>query len=569
MLGHTALSRGAGAFLATIAFVFWAPASTGQCQSTEFEILISPDVFNLDEFGTVISVSGPVAMVGAPLDGDYGTDYGAAYAYRFDGASWNFEHKLAAGDAGERDHFGVSVAVSGDVAVVGANFDDDGGIDSGSAYVFQFDGRTWIQAAKLTSSDLMAYDNFGISVAMDGDVVVVGASLAGADNFGAAYVYVKPRKGWRNMTETAKLTASDAEAMDELGISVAVSGEVVVVGTQFETSGGPGAGAAYVFERPERGWTDMTETAKLTASDAAEQDRFGYSVSVNGEVVAVGAWGDDDGGDKTGAIYVFEKPSSGWANATETAKLHASDAAPGDHLGWSVAISEDVVVGGAPADNFDGVGSGAAYVFRRPVGGWAAATEEVKLTQSDGVEDDELGYGVAIDDGLAVIGARRRHTGGCDQAGAAYAYHGLSDCQPNNSPDICDILGGASPDADGDGAPDECESPEGRGGTVDSLAVTGADGLNITLSWGSSCLPTDHDYEIYEGVLGDFTSHVALFCTTGGATEKTFAPGAGGRYYLLVPRNSDVEGSYGLDSEGRERPPGQSSCRPRVLGVCL
>ncbi len=569
MLGRTALSRGAFALLTVCASVVVAPASTGQCQSSEFRILISPDVFNLDEFGAAISVSGPVAMVGAPLDGDYGTDYGAAYSYRFDGASWNFEDKVTPDDAGERDSFGVSVAVSGDVAVVGANFDDDGGTDSGSAYVFEFDGRTWVQVAKLRSSDLMAYDNFGISVGIDGDVVVVGANLAGADNFGAAYVFVKPRKGWRNMTETAKLTASDAEAMDELGISVAVSGDVVVVGTQFETSGGPGAGAVYAFERPERGWTDMTETAKLTASDAAEQDRFGYSVSVGGPVVVVGAWGDDDRGDTTGSIYVFEKPSSGWANATETAKLHASDPAAGDHLGWSVAISGDIVVAGAPANLFDGVGSGAAYVFRRPAGGWAAATEEVKLTQSDGVDDDELGYGVGVDDALAVIGARRRHTGGCDQAGAAYVYHGLSDCQPNNSPDICDILSGRSPDADGDGWPDECESPEGRAGAVDSLAVTRADGLNITLSWGSSCLPTDHDYGIYEGVLGDFTSHTALFCTTGGATEKTFAPGAGGRYYLLVPRNSDVEGSYGLDSEGRERPPGQSFCRPRVLGVCL
>lgn len=312
----------------------------------------------------------------------------------------------------------------------------------------------------------------------------------------------------------------------------------------------------------------MTATGKLTASDAAAQDRFGYSVSVSGDVAVVGAWGDDEGGEKTGSLYVFEKPRSGWTSATETAKLSASDAAAGDHLGWSVAIRGDLVVGGAPANNFDGVGSGAAYVFRRLGGGWTAETEDAKLTNSDGAEDDEFGYGVAIAAGSVLIGARRYKTGDYDNAGAAYAYYGVFDCQPNYSLDLCDILNGVSADANGNGEPDECESAAGRGGAVDLLFVTCADGPNITLSWGPSCLSTDHDYEIYEGVLGDFTSHTALFCTTAGATEKTFVPGSGGRYYLAVPRNADVEGSYGRDSEGWERPPGQSVCLPRVLGVC-
>jgi len=292
-------------------------------------------------------------------------------------------------------------------------------------------------------------------------------------------------------------------------------------------------------------------------------------VSISGPVVVVGAWGDDEGDDRTGSVYVFERPPSGWTNVTETAKLAASDTPAHAHLGWSVAIDGDSVVGGAPATLFDGTGNGAAYVFRRPARGWAAGTEEAKLSVSDGAEDDEFGYAVAIDDeGVAVIGARRHNTAAYDNSGAAYAYHGQTDCQPNDSLDLCDVVSGASADANGNGAPDECESAEGRGGAVDSLTVARAEGANITLSWSPSCLPTDHDYEIYEGVLGHFASHTALFCTTGGATEKTVVPGLGGRYYLLVPRNSDVEGSYGLDSEGWERPPGQSFCLPRVLGVC-
>jgi hypothetical protein len=289
-------------------------------------------------------------------------------------------------------------------------------------------------------------------------------------------------------------------------------------------------------------------------------------VSISGETVVVGAWGGDEGGERTGSIYVFEKPPSGWTNMTETAKLTASDVPAHAHLGWSVAISGDIVVGGAPATLFNGTGAGAAYVFRRPSRGWVAVTEEAKLTASNGTEDDEFGYAVAINDGVTMIGARRHNTGAYDNSGAAYAYHGQSDCQPNDALDLCDIVRGVSADANHNGAPDECGGA--RGGAVDSLSMARADGASITLSWSRSCQPTDDDYEIYEGALGEFASHTPLFCTTGGAMEQTFVPNPGGRYYLLVPRNAVVEGSYGLDSEDQERPQGPSVCLPRVLGVC-
>lgn len=558
-------------FLAALGALFLSgvvPAASSHCDSSNSIELNSPDVFAQDEFGTAVAVSGDVAVIGAPLDGDGGYDYGAAYVYRFNGLSWNFETKLTAPDPAEKDECGISVGISGNVIVVGCHLDDDRGEDSGSAFLFQYDGQAWSQVAKLTAAGGIAFDNFGISVAIDGDLVAVGANLGGSSNKGAVFVYVKPPSGWSTMTQTARLMASDATASDEFGVSVAVSGDVVVAGTEYETSGGVGTGSVYLFQKPEGGWINMTETAKFTASDPAEQDRFGHSVAISGDVAVVGAWGDDEGGDKTGSLYVFQKPTSGWADATETAKLTASHPVPSNHLGWSVAVAGDVVVGGAPANLFDGTGNGAAYVFIKPAGGWGAGTEAAKLTAPDGAEDDEFGYGVGINNGLAVVGARRHTVGGFDNPGAAYAFRSFSDCQPNYSLDLCDIANGSSLDSDDNGIPDECEGSGEGAGVVDSLSAARGDGGSITLSWDFSCLITDDDYEIYEGALGDFTSHIPLFCTTGGATDQTFAPGSGNRYYLVVPRNDGAEGSYGHDSAGSERPTGHVACLPQTLSPC-
>ncbi len=164
--------------------------------------------------------------------------------------------KLLAFDGAATDLFGISVSISGDVAVVGAYLDDDNGGNSGSAYIFRFNGVSWVQEAKLTASDGAVSVLFGVSVSISGDVAVVGA-LGDDDNgdfSGSAYVFVKDPGGWVDMTETAKLTASDGAAFDQFGISVSISGDVVVVGA----NGGDGivadSGAAYVFVKPPGGW---------------------------------------------------------------------------------------------------------------------------------------------------------------------------------------------------------------------------------------------------------------------------------------------------------------------------
>jgi len=233
------------------------------------------------------------------------------------------------------DFFGTSVAVSGDTVVVGALHAEIGGNESqGSAYVFVKPAEGWVdttETAKLTASDGAAEERFGVSVAVSGDTIVAGKFLGGNSRQGPAYVFVKPAGGRVNMIETAQLTASDGEPNSSLGESVAVSGDTVVVG------GFP----AYVFVKPTDGWAGLrTESAKLR--------RGGLPVAVSGDSVVAG-------------ILRFTKPVGGWAGVVrETAVLTASDGSPADAFGFSVGVSGDTVVVGAPFKDND---QGSAYVF--------------------------------------------------------------------------------------------------------------------------------------------------------------------------------------------------------------
>jgi FG-GAP repeat len=263
---------------------------------------------------------------------------------------------------------------------------------------------TPVLLAELTASDGVSLDNLGDSVAVSGDTIVAGAPYHTVTQHfqGAAYVYVKPSGGWSNMTQVAELTASDAAADDLFGWSVAISGKTIVVGAPQNLGGGCLQGKAYVFVKPATGWTNMTQTAILTPSDGVLCGQFGISVAVSGDKVGVGAPENTAGGVNNGAAYVYVKPRNGWANTTETAKLTSSDTAVGNFFGTSVSLSGTTFVAGSYNDNF---GRGAAYIFVEPAGGWTNTTETAKLTASDGQANDHFGSSVAISGNTLVAGS--------------------------------------------------------------------------------------------------------------------------------------------------------------------
>ena len=205
---------------------------------------------------------------------------------------------------------------------------------------------TTIEDFVLTASDGMNGDLFGVSVAMDGNTAVVG-SLEALGGVGAAYVFVKPGTGWRNMTETAKLTPSDGNIGEEFGATVSISGNTIVVGAPSASVGGVVQGAAYVFVKPATGWKDMTETAKLSATDGADGALFGGGVGTSGNTIVVGASAGGTGDPSPGSAYVFVEPVGGWTDMTQTAELTASDGVDYNDFGSSVGISGRTVIVGA------------------------------------------------------------------------------------------------------------------------------------------------------------------------------------------------------------------------------
>ncbi len=341
-------------------------------------------------------------------------------------ASFNEVKKLFASDAQAGDVFGNSVAVSGDNAIVGAR----GASIGGAAYVFQRSqggADNWGEVRKLTASDAQAGDQFGWSVAISGDTAVIGARLedVGGSAAGAAYVFWRNESGAGNWGEVRKLTASDAQAGDQFGWSVAISGDTAVVGAHHEDAGGDLAGAAYVFQRNEGGADNWGEVKKLTASDGQADDFFGYSVTVSGDTAVVGAHGEDAGGgifDSFGAAYVYQRNEGGADNWGEVKKLIASDAQAHDQFGESVAVSGDTAVVGAFTENAGGSAAGAAYVFQRNKGGADNWGEMTKLIASDAHAGDRFGGSVAVSGDTAVVGAAYEYAGLGIRPGAAYEF---------------------------------------------------------------------------------------------------------------------------------------------------
>ena len=306
------------------------------------------------------------------------------------------EIKITASDGAAGDSFGEPVAVGSGRIVVGAPGDDDDGTNTGSAYVFDFDGN---QLAKITGSDATTdYDNFGSSVAVGNNKIVVGCAARNS-NTGAIYIYDL------DGTNEVIVTASDAAAGDLFGCSVAVGSDKIVVGARFDNDNNQfSSGSVYIYD------LDGTNEVKITASDPGLTDYFGDSVAVGSDRIVVGAYADDDtGGFDFGSAYIFD------LDGNQLAKITASDGAVGDNFGWSVAVGNNKIVVGAWRDDDNGSDSGSAYIYDLD------GSNEIKITASDGAAGDNFGYSVAVGSDRIVVGARHDADRG-DFAGAAYIF---------------------------------------------------------------------------------------------------------------------------------------------------
>jgi len=332
------------------------------------------------------------------------------------------EVKLTASDAQAGDSFGKSVAAAGDLLIVGAFTEDYGGnINSGAAYIFERNAggaNAWGQVKKLVASDPQKDDFFGKSVSVAGNVVVVGSFQedSGGSDAGAAYIFERNTGGANAWGEVKKLTASDAEPRDFFGCSVAVAGDWLIVGAYGEDYGGEYAGAAYIFERNAGGANNWGEVKKLIPIYPQEYSFFGESVaialSLAGDVIVVGARYEDSPVSQAGAAYIFGRGEGGYNNWGQVKKLTASDAEPIDQFGAAVAVEGSLAIIGAYQET--------AYIFDRNTGGANAWGEVKKLTASE----PYYGYSVAVAGSVAIAGAYQkaayifeRNTGGANEWG--------------------------------------------------------------------------------------------------------------------------------------------------------
>jgi hypothetical protein len=401
--------------LTIMIFIFFiAVLSQGVVMQHEITQLCAGDPEADDNFGNAVDISGDYAIIGAYGSDDFGSSSGSAYVFKRFENTWEQTYKLCPSGLERNDLFGLSVAISGDYAIVGAYHDNDAMYNSGAAYVFVRNGEEWFLQTKLIAPDADDSDCFGTAVDICGDYAIVAATMDDEfeSNSGAAYIYQRVGTNWFFQS---KLTAADPKYWHFFGRSVSISENYTIVGTDYDDDNGTFSGAAYIFEKINNNWY---QSAKITASDSESEDRFGYAVSISDSYAAIGAYGKNGG---TGACYIFKNDDSNWV---EEVKLLASELEQPDYFGYSIDIDNStVIVGSKYDDDVDASGNirynrGSATIFTLVESYWV---EVAKLTDSDGEAQKYFGCDVGISGNYAISGASGDDDDG-NNSGSAYVF---------------------------------------------------------------------------------------------------------------------------------------------------
>lgn len=562
-----------------------------------------------DNFGKAVAISGDTIILGAPMEDSNATGIngdgsnnsstasGAAYVFVRNGTTWTQEAYIKASDTQAGDHFGNSVAISGDTAVVGAEGEDTTAANSGATYVFVRSGTTWSQQAKLKASNPGASDQFGLATAISGNFVIVGAHLedsnatgvnpggsAQANNTagdaGAAYIFTRSGTTW---SQEAYVKASNTDSGDWFGSSVGIDGNTAIVGAYLECSNATGvnpgviaegnnsandAGAAYVFIRTGTTWSQQ---AYLKASYTDGGDNFGYSTSISGNTVFVGAPGEssnatgangdgsNNGAANAGAVYAFTRSGTTWS---QQAYLKASNTEANDSFGSSVAVSGEISLCGAIAEKSNATGingdesnngassAGAVYVYTRHGGEWADFQQGyLKASNTDAY--DGFGESVAISGDTVVVGAKYESSDAtevngdqgnndADGSGAAYVYvrSGTTWSQQAylkaSNAESADFFG-SSVAIWGDticvGAPFECSGAAGVNGNESDNSVTTSGAVYVFVRSGTNWSQEAYLKASNPGIGDQFGSSISISNDTvvvGAIGEDSNATGING-----------------------------------------
>ncbi|MEA1920405.1 MAG: hypothetical protein U9N52_11225, partial [Campylobacterota bacterium] len=386
---------------------------------TPFQIakLRSQNSSNFPRFGSAVSMSGDYIVVGAYGDDTNENHIGKVHLFKRQLDDTLIELNFPdIHDSIASDNFGWSLSIDGDYIVVGAKNKDTA--ETGSAYVYRrFSDNNIALIKKIQHSDSKANDNFGYAVSISGDYISIGAinDDTNATNAGSVYLYKKDSND--TITQLSKLYASDAQAQDLFGYSLSMDQGYLVVGALHEDSRGNNAGSAYLYKIQSD--TNITQIAKIQPSDIEADDYFANAVSMDGDFIVVGAIGEDTTASHAGSVYLFKRNSD--TSVTQIAKIQAKDPTTDNAFGSSVSIKGVFIAVGAIGDDSIASGAGSAYLFKIKPDETLVQIAD-KLTAHDAEANDNFGNAIAIDGDYVVVGAYREDTGS-QSAGSAYVFN--------------------------------------------------------------------------------------------------------------------------------------------------
>jgi len=387
------------------------------------------DMESGDNFGKKVAMYGDYAVVTSPNDDDIGSASGSAYVYHWNGDVWEYTQKLVPTGLQTYDYFGSSVAISDEYIAIGATGDDSISKDSGAVYVYSFDNirKIWSRPIKLTPEDFIDdsrfnggsvftiydFDGFGESVSILDNNLFVGAPTedSAAINAGAVYRYFFDGSTWKYIQ---KIIAEDASAGNKFGNSLSSNGMYTAIGSKFSDEKGKDSGAAYIFTGNVKKWYQQY---KIVPEDGANEDYFGFDVAIYGDFVAVSSNYDDDAGNDSGSVYVFQKNGIQWL---QSQKITARDGQFEDFFGTSVDMNGNRLVVGSKGVDDNGLSSGSMYKYYLVFNVW---TQEEKIVAYDGQSGDLFATDVAVYDSTFLVGAYGDDDGGSN-AGSAYFIYG-------------------------------------------------------------------------------------------------------------------------------------------------
>lgn len=370
-------------------------------------VLIADDFAQFDSFGISVSLDGDRAVIGANRDDDNGNNSGSAYVFDFIGSSWSQSAKLKANDAMPDDEFGRSLSLHGNRVLIGSHRDDNNnGINAGSVYIFDKIASNWSQTVKLIPSNPLD-KNFSQSLSSSQNRVLIGSSTN--DGSGAAYIFDLVSNSWQ---ETIRLVANDASPGVAFGLSVSLDNNRALIGARFDGVNTDSAGSAYIFDLVGNNWM---QTAKLIATDGEPLDNFGKTVSLSGDTALIGSYNHNL---DLGSVYVFDLNASLW---TQTTQLNASDGFSGDSFGASsITLSDNQIFIGAVLDNDNDKDSGSVYDFRLSGANWLETNK--LIADVDSAFADFFGTSVSLFGDRALIGAPNDRNGNSSHSGSAYIF---------------------------------------------------------------------------------------------------------------------------------------------------